>query len=534
MISPKLDDIPDEKIDIGAPLSPSGKFASKQPKPSSAVAVEKHENGRVRVSRACSECKKAHTRCNFGRPCSRCLKLGLSCVDIPSGTKRGRGSLTAMENYKKSKDPTTSQPASKKRRFCPKDNVEISTIQQLLSSYNSEQTATRPPQQQTTTTLPTTSQYALNQPQGPTTTIQTQSLQNKQQQQNYPQELQMFSLPGFAQNAYGDLVGSNAMFPQNAAAIIELSNRIGNNKPTSLLQQTQQQLQQQIQQQPIKFDPNDTSFLSLLGISNQNLGVVEQYISLAQQDQFNPGQFLNYSENATNTINAPTRPADDGSTYATAIQIAPSELHYYDGEQKYSERDIEDFFDNNNCNNQSCEFYDNQHSRCAISGAPNAMNIVKKNLQDHNKIYIDGVGEDDLDDGDEAMSDTNTDENGVDDDFQVPQASESSSPALSVDSHTASAPNVEVKTEPVKGSASNSPLELGAQSRTFTVQKKCQRKNGDETLINTLIEEKILYDFIDGLQNSLKTNFSTEKKEEIKMQIAHMIDAMELREENPG
>lgn len=34
-----------------------------------------------RVRRACTNCKKSHTKCEVQRPCSRCLKRGTACVD---------------------------------------------------------------------------------------------------------------------------------------------------------------------------------------------------------------------------------------------------------------------------------------------------------------------------------------------------------------------------------------------------------------------------------------------------------------------
>ena len=42
---------------------------------------------RKRVSKACIECKKKHSRCGVERPCERCQRLGLECLDVQKKEK---------------------------------------------------------------------------------------------------------------------------------------------------------------------------------------------------------------------------------------------------------------------------------------------------------------------------------------------------------------------------------------------------------------------------------------------------------------
>eukprot|EP01080_Neovahlkampfia_damariscottae_P006014 gene6014-10016_t len=70
-----------------------------------------------RATKACTECRKSHRKCDFSRPCSRCDRLGLDCVDSPS-------SLKSKPKQKKKKRTTKKRKREEYEDYCTEIQFE--------------------------------------------------------------------------------------------------------------------------------------------------------------------------------------------------------------------------------------------------------------------------------------------------------------------------------------------------------------------------------------------------------------------------
>eukprot|EP01080_Neovahlkampfia_damariscottae_P010568 gene10568-3087_t len=84
---------------------------------------------RKRVSKACIECKKKHSRCGVERPCERCQRLGLECIDVQKKEKKTEETkpLVFVE-YKQNKD-------GKKRKHSGDDIEDQTFFQEKYNNF---------------------------------------------------------------------------------------------------------------------------------------------------------------------------------------------------------------------------------------------------------------------------------------------------------------------------------------------------------------------------------------------------------------
>ncbi|KAL9652562.1 hypothetical protein ABK040_000131 [Willaertia magna] len=94
----------------------------------------KHKRNKI----ACKGCRQAKKRCSHERPCSRCTKLGVECVDLETGKKRGRPPKKSL--LKEDISSSNSDNASSTTNSFQPDNLipnNSNNMPQLKSNHNS-------------------------------------------------------------------------------------------------------------------------------------------------------------------------------------------------------------------------------------------------------------------------------------------------------------------------------------------------------------------------------------------------------------
>ena len=112
-------------------------------------------SSKAHVSKACSNCKRAHLACDSSRPCRRCLSVGRgdTCIDLQH-KKRGRPRLRRTENLQGNE---TTDLNVLDHQNSPKNSQNQQNTPPPPTSQSVSQNSPQPPTQSQTQTPPTNS-----------------------------------------------------------------------------------------------------------------------------------------------------------------------------------------------------------------------------------------------------------------------------------------------------------------------------------------------------------------------------------------